>query len=122
VVAAATLLPGRLRPSFGAPDAVRQALTFIEEKGLERCVSDVARAAGISAGHLHALFRAHVGRAPRSLISTRRLEEARRLLAETELPIAEVALRCGFADQASLTHAVRRELGTTPGGLRRRQS
>ncbi len=102
------------------PDTVRRALAFIEENGLEDArVSDVARAAGVSAGHLHALFRAHVGRTPRSLIATRRVEEARRLLAETELPIAEVALRCGFADQASLTHAVRRDLGTTPRGLRR---
>lgn len=105
------------------PDAVTRALTFIDEKALAPvCVSDVARAAGISAGHLHALFRAHVGRAPLALIRTRRLEEARRLLAETELPIAEVALRCGFADQASLTHALRRVLGTTPGRLRRHRS
>jgi AraC-like DNA-binding protein len=52
----------------------------------------------------------------------RRLEEARRLLIETELSIAEVALRCGFADQAGLTHAVRRVLSTTPGRLRRHRS
>ena len=105
------------------PHTVQRALAFIEENGLEEvCVSDVARAAGVSAGHLHALFRAYVGRTPGSLIATRRVEEARRLLAETELPIAEVALRCGFADQTSLTHAVRRELGTTPRGLRRPQS
>jgi AraC-like DNA-binding protein len=105
------------------PSIVQRALAFIEEAGLEEvCVSDVARAAGVSAGHLHALFRVHVGRTPRSLIATHRLEEARRLLAETELPIAEVALRCGYADQASLTHAVRRGLGTTPRGLRRSQS
>ncbi len=106
-----------------APAAVGRALAFIDENGLlPVCVSDVARAVGISAGHLHALFRAHVGRAPLSLIRARRLEEARRLLIGTELPIAEVALRCGFADQAGLTHAVRRVLGTTPGRLRRHRS
>lgn len=105
------------------PGAVTRALAFIDEKALEPvCVSDVARAAGISGGHLHALFRAHVGRAPLSVIRTRRLEEARRLLIETEQPIAEVALRCGFADQAGLSHAVRRVLGTTPGRLRRHRS
>ncbi len=106
-----------------APAAVRRALAFIDAIGLEPvCVSDVARAVGISAGHLHALFRVHVGRAPLSLIRAQRLEEARRLLIETELPIAEVALRCGFADQAGLTHAMRRVLGTTPGRLRRHRS
>jgi AraC family transcriptional regulator len=105
------------------PDAVTRALAFIDEKALAQvCVSDVARAAGISVGHLHALFRASVGRAPLSFIRARRLEEARRLLEETDLPIAEVALQCGFADQAGLTHAVRRVLGTTPGRLRRHRS
>jgi AraC-like DNA-binding protein len=102
------------------PAAVKCALAYIEARGLGPVrLADVARAAGTSAGHLHALLRAHVGRAPRSLIRARRVEEARRLLAETELSIAEIALRCGFADQTSLTHAVRRELGTTPGRLRR---
>jgi AraC-like DNA-binding protein len=105
------------------PDAVTRALAFIDERALAALsVSHVARAAGISVGQLQALFRAHIGRAPSSFIRARRLGEARRLLEETELPIAEVALRSGFADQASLTHAVRRVLGTTPGRLRRRRS
>lgn len=105
------------------PPAVRRALEFVEARGLGPIrLVDLARAAGTSAGHLHALFRAHVGRTPRALIRARRVEEARRLLEETELSIAEIALRCGFADQASLTHAVQRELATSPGRLRRRRS
>ena len=110
-------------PSPPLPAAVQRALAFIDGAALHPThVADVARAAGVSPGHLHALFRAHVGRSPRSLARTRRLAEARRLLVETALPIVEVALRCGFADQPSLTHAMRRALGTTPGRLRRPRS
>lgn len=105
------------------PAAVRRALAYIRAWALGPIrVADVARHAGASAGHLQALFRAHVGRSPRDLVRARRVEEARRLLTETDLSIADIALRCGFADQASLTHAVRRELGTTPGRLRRPRS
>jgi len=121
----ATLLVGAARDpvSRNVPDAFERALSFIDEKALARvCVSDVARAAGVSVGHLQAVFRAHVGRPPLSFVRARRIEEARRLLEHTEIPIVEVALRSGFADQAGLTHAMRRVLGTTPGRLRRHRS
>ncbi len=102
------------------PAAVEKALAFIEARSLGAiCVGDVARAAGVSSGHLHALFREHLGTSPGVLVTRRRLEDARSLLVETNAPIAEIALRCGFADQASLTHAMRRVLGFTPGEARR---
>jgi AraC-like DNA-binding protein len=105
------------------PEAVRRALAYIRAWALGPIrLADVARDAGTSAGHLQALLRAHVGRSPRSIVRARRVEEARRLLTETEISIADIALQCGFADQASLTHAVRRELGTTPGRLRRHRA
>lgn len=101
------------------PAAVERALRFIETRALGAVrVAEVARAARVSPGHLYALFRAHVGRTPRAVVLERRLDAARALLTGTDAPIAEIALRCGFADQASLTHAMRRVLGVTPGRLR----
>ncbi len=105
--------------TLGKPEPVRRALSFIGATALGSVgVLDVARAAGVSPGHLHALFRSHVGTTPRELLLATRLDRARVLLAETSLPIAEVALCCGFADQATLTHAMQRVLGITPGRLR----
>lgn len=102
------------------PAAVDRALRFIDARAFGPWqVADVARAAGVSTGHLHALFRTHIGRTPRDVMVMRRLDAARALLAETDEPIAEIALRCGFADQASFTHVMRRVLGTTPGRLRK---
>jgi AraC-like DNA-binding protein len=108
-------------PEPSRPVAVERALRILERWALGPVrVSDVARAAGVSARHLHALFRRHVGRTPRDVALARRLDAACALLTGTDAPIAEIALRCGFADQASLTHAMRRVLGSTPGRLRRR--
>jgi AraC-like DNA-binding protein len=102
------------------PAAVERALAYIEARALGPVsVADVARAAGVSPGHLAALFRASVRRTPRDVVLARRLDAARGLLTGSDAPIAEIALRCGFADQASLTHAMRRVLGVTPGELRR---
>jgi transcriptional regulator GlxA family with amidase domain len=43
-----------------------------------------------------------------------RLDEATRLLGTTDLPIAEIATRCGFYDQAALTRRFSRAVGMSP--------
>jgi AraC family transcriptional regulator len=48
-----------------------------------------------------------------------RLQQATRLMRTGSLPIAEVAMRCGFTHQEHLTRVMRAQLGTTPGALRR---
>jgi len=47
------------------------------------------------------------------------LQEARELLAQATLGVAEVALSCGFADQSRFHAVFSRALGTTPGAWRR---
>ncbi|MEM7643762.1 MAG: AraC family transcriptional regulator [Pseudomonadota bacterium] len=49
-----------------------------------------------------------------------RLDEARRLLTETETPLVEVAYATGFSSQSHLTSTMNRKLGITPGRLRAR--
>ncbi|MCS5517414.1 helix-turn-helix domain-containing protein [Pseudomonas qingdaonensis] len=43
-----------------------------------------------------------------------RIEQAQRWLGDSHLPIAEIALRSGFSDQAALTRAMQRVGGITP--------
>lgn len=100
--------------------AIERSLLYIRDHAAEPLeVADIALAAGVSKARLHALFRDRLGRSPRAFLLDRRLELAQELLADGDLPIVEVALRCGFADQPTLTHAMRRVLGTTPGTVRR---
>jgi len=63
-------------------------------------------------------FRAETGLAPYEYVVSRRIEEARRLLA-AGLPPAEVSVRAGFADQSHLNRHFRRIVGVTPGRFAR---
>jgi len=51
---------------------------------------------GIGSRHLGRLFRKHIGASPLQVAKTARVQRAKRLLDETQLPIAEIALRAGF--------------------------
>jgi transcriptional regulator GlxA family with amidase domain len=47
-----------------------------------------------------------------------RIEQAQRLLAQRDVPLAQVALACGFANQSHFTQAFKRQLGLTPRAYR----
>lgn len=89
--------------------------------GLPWSTQAMARVANLSASRLHALFREEQGTSPHAWLLERRLDFACRCLAGSAWPIAEVALRAGFADQAGLTRALRRHRDTTPAAYRRAQ-
>ncbi|WP_437670110.1 helix-turn-helix domain-containing protein [Sorangium sp. So ce131] len=102
------------------PAKLRRALRFIEEHAHEPLtVADVAARAELSPGHLHHLFRAVLGTTVQARIAELRLARATELLSRTDLGIAEIALRCGYADQSCLTRSLRRRHGVTPAALRR---
>jgi AraC-like DNA-binding protein len=82
-------------------------------------VDALAGAAHTSAGHLHGLFRRHLGRAPMAHVAALRLERAMARLAASEATIAEIALSCGYSDQSALTRALKRRHGVTPAAYRR---
>ena len=65
-------------------------------------------------------YRAEVGITPARAIEQMRLEAARRLLGDTDLPIKRVALRCGFACEETLRRSLQRAMGVTPQAYRER--
>ena len=87
--------------------------------GLEWSTESMARAANLSVSRLHALFRTELDSTPYAWLLDCRLKCARGLLAGSARGVAEIALACGFSDQASLTRAMRRALDTTPAAYRR---
>ena len=58
---------------------------------------------------------------PQAWLTELRVQEAQRWLRGTALSIAEIALRAGFSDQASLTRTMQRLKATTPAAYRRAQ-
>ena len=104
----------------GTEDRVARVVDFIEEH-LEASVG-VARLAEISAmspWQFSRAFKARLGKSPSQYVLERRIERARRLLEERRLPLAEIAIACGFASQSHMTDVFRSKLGVTPGRYRR---
>ncbi len=103
-----------------SPERVARVEAFVranlaESFGIEAMADEV----GLSAWHFCRAFRAATGRTPRAHVTACRIEEAKRLLAEGTLPLAQVAQACGFADQAHFTTVFSRHAGATPGAWRK---
>ncbi|WP_156687262.1 helix-turn-helix transcriptional regulator [Mycobacterium sp. Marseille-P9652] len=81
---------------------------------------DVAAEIGISPGHLTTVVRRRTGRTVQDWIIERRLAAARKLLADTDLPVAEIARRVGIADPGYFTRLFGRAHGVSPRAWRQR--
>lgn len=79
-------------------------------------MADVAR---MNPFYFARTFRRRFGISPHRFVLQRRIERAKRLLGETETPLVEIALACGFASQSHFTATFHRQVGVTPGGYRR---
>ena len=79
----------------------------------------LAAAVHLSPRRLETLFRQSLGQTPGAYALGLRLAAARRLLADTRHPLAEIALRTGFSSPSTLSRAFRRTFGTAPGALRK---
>jgi AraC family transcriptional regulator len=80
---------------------------------------ELAALCGCSPGHLNRAFRAAVGMPIYHFVIQQRLEHARGLLRNDSMPLAEVAMSCGFSNQAHFSTAFRRHVGVTPREFRR---
>jgi AraC-like DNA-binding protein len=77
-------------------------------------LSDVAAAVGLTPGHLTTVVGRKTGRTVQQWITERRMVEARRLLAETELTVEAVGTRVGYRDPGYFARRFRRAHGASP--------
>ncbi len=91
----------------------------IQEMHRSLTVAELARHAGYSSRTFARRFVAEVGVTPLRWLTAERLAEARRLLEATEIPIEEVAWRCGLGTAANLRLHLARDAATTPTAYRR---
>lgn len=105
------------------PPGLTSALRLMERDLLAPLtVDDLCRAAGLSASHLTALFRTHIGCGPMAWLQRQRLELACRLLRNHQLAVAEVASASGFSDANFFTRQFRKRYGCTPSTWRRNEA
>jgi AraC-like DNA-binding protein len=100
--------------------AVRRARDYLTEHyATDLGLEELAAVAGLSRAHLIRAFRKEFHITPHAFLTDIRIRAARRRLQAGELP-AEVALECGFADQAHFTRHFKARTGLTPGQYRAR--
>lgn len=98
---------------------VARAMSFINAHAAEPIhVGDVVRACGASRRYIERRFATLLGRTPKQEIQRTRLQIAKRLLAETLLPMPEVAEASGFSDAKMLSTVFGRAMGMTPSQYR----
>ena len=82
----------------------------------------LAERLGVTSRHLRRLFNKHLGAGPLAVAHTQRLHFAKRLIDQTSLPMAEIAIASGFGSTRRFNDAFRSSYGRTPRELRRRRA
>jgi AraC family transcriptional regulator len=83
-------------------------------------VADFAALCGVSAGHLARCFKQTTGMTVNAYAQAVRIERARGMLAESELPLKEIAAACGFSTAGYFSTAFQRAAGESPRNYRAR--
>lgn len=122
-------LHARLGATLGSPPLARRSGRSLDVQRLEQfilerldqrlSVSDLARLACLSEAHFAERFREQTGITPYQFVMRLRLTRARELTMLTDMPLADIAERTGFANQSALSNAFRRRYGHPPMQLRR---
>jgi AraC family transcriptional regulator len=113
------------RPSPGevtgglSPYKLRRTIAYIKDH-LEQVLSLVTLAAvgETSPAHFARLFKQATGLPPHQYVLRCRMERAKQLLAETDVPLSEIALQVGCADQSHFTALFRTHFALTPKAYR----
>ena len=106
-----------------APRKLRKAIDFINENLDQEqnvALAAVAETVQMSYFHFSRAFKQSTGVSPNVYLTEQRIDRAKKLLSETELPIADIALRTGFASQSHFTTTFRKLVWTTPKAFRQR--
>jgi AraC family transcriptional regulator len=111
------------RGARGGPAAPRWLLR-VRDLLTERCMATftlagLAAEAGVHPGHLAGAFRRHFGCTVGAYVRRQRVDLACRHLTDSDAPLADVALRTGFADQSHFTRTFKGHIGLTPAAYRK---
>ena len=104
----------------GYDPRLAQAIRLMEAHvGQPLTTAAIARRAGVTARTLETIFRRSIGETPGAYYLRLRLNAARRLVLDTRVTMAEIALRTGFSSAAAFSRAFSKAFGQPPARLRR---
>ena len=99
---------------------VSRAMQLVnDDQGLVTSVAALASRLCVSERLLRLRFHQNLGTTPHAALVSARVARARRMLAETGMPIAQISEACGFADVSHMDKVFRKQLGARPFFFRR---
>ncbi|QIB66173.1 AlkA N-terminal domain-containing protein [Kineobactrum salinum] len=107
----------------GSSVTVSRGLQLIQQGALNGAgsVATLSERLGVGERYLRKLFQRELGVSPQAVAQNARLLFAKQLLAETALPVTDIAFAAGFGSVRRFNSAIQATFKTTPGELRRRQ-
>lgn len=94
---------------------IKAVLTYIKDNYREKIyISDLAAAISLNEQYFCRFFKKAIGRTPMEYINEYRIKQTRRLLEETDLPITDICLECGYNNLGNFLREFRKQTGTTP--------
>lgn len=94
---------------------LNQVVDYINDNiSKEISLKELANLIGISQYYFSRLFKSSMGVSPYQYITQQRITKAKRLLADCDVDLSEIALRCGFTHQSHLNRHFKNHTGTTP--------
>ncbi|MES2104744.1 MAG: AraC family transcriptional regulator [Pseudomonadota bacterium] len=114
------LHPTRSKPSHSISRLAAQRILerISDELGQALTLTSLAASEGKSELRFLRDFKRAVGMTPHAYLVETRLQAARRMIQQTRLPLADIALECGFAHQSHMGSAFQAALGISPGQYR----
>lgn len=103
------------------PQLQRVTALMLEDLSVTFDLVALAAACGFSRGHFIRAFKQTTGLPPYRWLLNERVRRACALLDGTSFPVADIALQCGFSDQAHLTRIFSKLMGISPAAWRRRE-
>lgn len=101
-------------PAFTAEQYQRVLQHISHHFAQEILLEDMAAQAAISTSHFSRLFKKTIGESPHQFVLSYRVERAKEMLLQKDTPIIDIALHCGFSDQAHFSKVFKQKSGMTP--------
>lgn len=96
-------------------EEIKTVLTYIKENYKDKIyIQDLAKQVNMNSQYFCRFFKKSIGRSPMEYINDYRLKQSLRLLKETDLPITEVCLECGYNNLGNFLRSFKRYTDTTP--------
>ena len=116
----AILTTGKLFSQTEASDnhqveTIKKAITYIREHYQEKIyIRDLASLVGLNEQYFCRFFRKALGLSPIEYLNEYRIRQAKHLLKDSDLPVTEVCLDCGYNNMGNFLREFRRYTSTTP--------